>query len=116
MVEDAEELEEDEDEVEDEDDVEQVLLSESESLRVDVCPGMLPVVVSVSVWFVSVVGCVSFVDCVSFVCVFVCLWISVNMSFITSPFATRVCCLARGRWCSFAALAAGPLKTELSSL
>ena len=44
----GEELEE-VDEVDEDEDEEQVLLSESESLRVDVCPGMFPEVVSVSV-------------------------------------------------------------------
>ena len=47
VVEEVAELEEDDDEDEDDEDAEQVLLSESESLKVVVCPGMLPVVVSV---------------------------------------------------------------------
>ena len=119
VVEDVEELEEVEDELEDEDDVEQVLLSESESLSVVECPGMFPVVLSVSVWLVSEVGCVVVVVCVLIVCVFVCLWISPDLSFMSSLFAARVRCstpAARGRWCCFAAVAAVLLKIELRSL
>ena len=117
VVEDDEELEEVEDDLEDEDDVEQELLSESESLSVE-CPGMFPVVLSVSVWLVSEVGCVVVVVCVLIVCVFVCLWISPDLSFMSGLSVTRVRCsttAARGRCCCFAAGAAVLLKIELKS-
>ena len=48
----------------DEDEEEQVLLSESESLRFVLCPGMLPLVVSVSMCGLSEVR---FTECVVFV-------------------------------------------------
>ena len=72
-VEQADELDEDEEDVEDELE-EQVLESESESLCVVVvCPGMLPVVLTVSMCGLSVVRSD---ECVVIVCLSVCLWIS----------------------------------------
>ena len=97
VVEEAEELEEDDDVVDDEDD-EQVLLSESESLcEFVVCPGMLPVVLSVSMCGLSEV---KFVECVGFVCVSVCLWISASLSVPSLAARGRTAGLDRGRWCS----------------
>ena len=49
VVEEADELVDEEEELDEVEDEEYVLLSESESLSVVVCPGMLPVVESVSV-------------------------------------------------------------------
>ena len=101
-VDEAEELEEDEDEVEDEAE-EQLLLSESESLLVVVCPGMLPVVLSVSMCGLSEV---KFVECVVFVCVSFCLWISASLSPPTFLAARgRAAGSGRGRCCSFEGVA-----------
>ena len=72
-VEQADELDEVEEDVEDELE-EQILESESESLcELVVCPGMFPVVLSVSVCDLSVVRSD---ECVVIVCLSVCLWIS----------------------------------------
>ena len=99
VAEDAEELEVVVEDDEDDDD-EQVLLSESESLCVlSVCPGMLPVVVSVSMCGLSEL---SDVECVLFVsvCVSVCLWI---LSFMSDLLATRGRFSCRGRCCRWSA-------------
>ena len=89
----VEELEEDDDVVVDEDEEEQVLLSESESLEFVLCPGMFPLVVSVSMCGLSVVW---LVECVVFVCVSVCLWIS--SLFMPASLAARGQVAGFDRW------------------